>query len=153
VWETAKKKVGHRSLLDVPPQRFDIIEVRAVLWKPENFQVLLDLCRVEVGEHPASSVHGAIVEHENDPLAPALRPSYELSEEQHDSLVVVSRPELIEQFAGGEVQRSENWLLSIGSRSWHSELGSAKFPQSRQVGVEVELAAVGVPERKTSGSL
>lgn len=138
------KHVGDVSSLDMPPQAFDQIEVGTVRRQPEDLQPARD--RGQVSHHLLCFVEGGAVTDQDDP-APGLTGSLDQASYQViETLKSLGAPDLINDLPRREVKGTVDNPLLVLTRTLHSRLPTSRGPYGSEVGVEVELRFVLIPE-------
>lgn len=140
----AVQDVGDVPALHVAPEPFNQVQVGAVGGKPEDLQVSFH--RGQVREDSLGLVELRAVADQDDlsPYAPGTfdEPSYQVIE-AHTAF----RPtDVMNDLPRREVKGAVDHPLLVLTRTLHSGLNTPRGPYGSEIGVEVELGFVLVPE-------
>lgn len=140
----AIQDVGDASALHVTPEPLDQVEIGRVGWEPEDLQVL-GHCR-QVGEHLLGFVECRAVADQHD-LSPGLLGPLDQSLYQVMEAQTAFRfADVVDNLACGEVKGTVDHPLLVLTRTRNTRLATSGGPDRCEVGVEMELRFILVPE-------
>lgn len=130
--------------LHVTPEPLDEVEIGRVGWEPEDLQVPGH--RRQVGEHLLGFVESRTVADQHD-LPSRLLGSLDQSLYQVMEAQTAFRfADVVDNLACGEVKGTVDHPLFVLTRTRNTRLATSGGPDRREVGVEMELRFVLVPE-------
>ena len=142
--ETEKQDVGHSRGLQVLPKPLDEIQFRTVVRQPEDLQVFFD--SFQVSGQGLGVVWRALIHHDDHPSAGPPGPTYQLLQEDLYAPRGLAWLHMIEEQPSPVAEGPEDGLLAIDARRADPLLSAFAHPRPSQVGMQVKLGFILVPQ-------
>ena len=140
----AIQDVGDASALHVTPEPLDQVEIGRVGREPEDLQVPGH--RRQVGEHLLGFVESRAVADQHDLSPGLLRPLDQSLYQVMEAQTAFRFADVVDNLACGEVKGTVDHPLFVLTRTRNTRLAPSGSPDRSEVGVEMELRFILVPE-------
>lgn len=140
----AIQNVGDAPALHVAPEPLDEVEIGRVGWEPEDLK--MPGHGRQVGEHLLGFVESRPVADQHDLSSGLLGPLDQSFYQVMEAQTAFRFADVVDNLACGEVKGTVDHPLLVLTRTRNTRLAASGGPDGREVGVEVELRLVLVPE-------